>query len=507
MNSKAGPSRHRSASATSESQPVTETLGGTQFIPNSQELYEAIEILDERPGKYLIRWEGTDPISGKPYAPSWEDKEGCTPLLVQDWKRAKRLELQATKRKRRSTGTEHISGSESPKRTRRDRSTTSGKFAVISGAATYDLVNGRNTRASPASGRRLQESTPKSTGRLAHVYSVKQEEDDDSYRPTGSTASHAEKPRSKARSTTKDVLTDSGHSASPERVKRRRQSILHVEIPSRQRRVTPSDGPQKSMFSEDPAPENGKGKAPVLAHVGDTTDESAGSMSIVPDSQSQSQPRSDEVEKPKGKSPSVKGDRSTVDPSVFHPYLPKDSSRPADKIVIPSSGAELPSQDETINQFTSPPSKNGALENDSDAGGNDTGEEANRDESSSSPVRLREVFKDGEVIWVIEDDDQESEPILNKRRVETSEDRVELDAGNALVTGETPEHTGNLASNVHSIADEPETQAPLAAPFTAVVSATVTSPAVASEVSVAGDHSAALESIIASDIAAVCLIC
>jgi hypothetical protein len=65
----------------------------TQFQPlddESQHLFEALEILDERgpprDGEYLVRWKGTDPDTGLAWDPTWEEKKGCTDGLIEEWK-------------------------------------------------------------------------------------------------------------------------------------------------------------------------------------------------------------------------------------------------------------------------------------------------------------------------------------------------------------------------------------------------------------------------------------
>lgn len=94
----AGPSRKRRR-ATDDSQrasiksspsspgPPPETQFESQ---NSGELWDAIEILDERgqpgSGQYLIRWEGLDPDTGEPWEPTWERRRDVTMGLAAEWK-------------------------------------------------------------------------------------------------------------------------------------------------------------------------------------------------------------------------------------------------------------------------------------------------------------------------------------------------------------------------------------------------------------------------------------
>lgn len=80
----------RHAPTSSDSPPA---FPETQFQPlddESQHLFEALEILDERgpprDGEYLIRWKGTDPDTGLAWDPTWEEKKGCTDGLIEEWK-------------------------------------------------------------------------------------------------------------------------------------------------------------------------------------------------------------------------------------------------------------------------------------------------------------------------------------------------------------------------------------------------------------------------------------
>ncbi|KZT09582.1 uncharacterized protein LAESUDRAFT_511729 [Laetiporus sulphureus 93-53] len=88
-----------SASATSLEIPQYET----QFIPqenDDEQLYDAIEILAERGNQYKVRWDGVDPQTGKPWAPSWVGKHDCTDNLIYEWKvKQARKKKRAEKRK------------------------------------------------------------------------------------------------------------------------------------------------------------------------------------------------------------------------------------------------------------------------------------------------------------------------------------------------------------------------------------------------------------------------
>jgi hypothetical protein len=47
--------------------------------------WEVIEILKESKRKYLVKWKGVDPSTGKPWHNSWVRKEDCTESLIEDW--------------------------------------------------------------------------------------------------------------------------------------------------------------------------------------------------------------------------------------------------------------------------------------------------------------------------------------------------------------------------------------------------------------------------------------
>lgn len=58
-----------------------------EFDENGEgELYEAVAILAERKGYYKVEWAGEDPKTNKPWRPTWERKQDCTPALVASWK-------------------------------------------------------------------------------------------------------------------------------------------------------------------------------------------------------------------------------------------------------------------------------------------------------------------------------------------------------------------------------------------------------------------------------------
>ncbi|WVQ82172.1 hypothetical protein IAT38_004300 [Cryptococcus sp. DSM 104549] len=93
--SDASADRQSSRSPSPKYEDEEEGFPQTQFDGNTEGLYEALEILDERKprktgknkvGLYLLRWGGVDPDTGEPWEPSWGPKNGTTPDLVSAWK-------------------------------------------------------------------------------------------------------------------------------------------------------------------------------------------------------------------------------------------------------------------------------------------------------------------------------------------------------------------------------------------------------------------------------------
>ncbi|QRV88600.1 hypothetical protein RhiJN_16618 [Ceratobasidium sp. AG-Ba] len=78
----------------------------TQFVSQSDDddnLYNVEKILDERGKKYLVQWEGNDPVTGKKWPADWVLKTDCTDDLIAEWKREKEY------RKRRATSSKRSS--------------------------------------------------------------------------------------------------------------------------------------------------------------------------------------------------------------------------------------------------------------------------------------------------------------------------------------------------------------------------------------------------------------
>ncbi|EJD41842.1 hypothetical protein AURDEDRAFT_153053 [Auricularia subglabra TFB-10046 SS5] len=97
-------------------------LGSTQFEPgptdydpeSAEKLWDAIGILDERRGEYLVDWAGYDE-HGKRWEPTWTAKANCTDALIIAWKKKK--ELKTGKRQSRKKSLSRRSSTVSSKRT------------------------------------------------------------------------------------------------------------------------------------------------------------------------------------------------------------------------------------------------------------------------------------------------------------------------------------------------------------------------------------------------------
>ena len=73
-----------------------ETQFRSQGEDSDDQLWEADCILDERgetaKGEYLVKWVGFDPKTGESWEPTWERRDGVTPLLAKEWKAKKKAD-------------------------------------------------------------------------------------------------------------------------------------------------------------------------------------------------------------------------------------------------------------------------------------------------------------------------------------------------------------------------------------------------------------------------------
>ncbi|KAJ7040971.1 hypothetical protein C8F04DRAFT_1253477 [Mycena alexandri] len=60
--------------------------GFSSHESDAENLYDAIEILKEKKGLYLVKWAGFDPKTGEPWPDSWTLKRDCTDDMVKAWK-------------------------------------------------------------------------------------------------------------------------------------------------------------------------------------------------------------------------------------------------------------------------------------------------------------------------------------------------------------------------------------------------------------------------------------
>lgn len=73
----------------------------SHFVPRSDDdevLWTVQEITAERGKQYRVKWAGTDPATGKPWAQSWVAKHDCTDDLVVEWKAKKKRLAEGKKR-------------------------------------------------------------------------------------------------------------------------------------------------------------------------------------------------------------------------------------------------------------------------------------------------------------------------------------------------------------------------------------------------------------------------
>ena len=54
---------------------------------NQNKEWEAVAILQETRGKYLIQWAGINPITKQPWGSTWEPKRMANKALVKDFKK------------------------------------------------------------------------------------------------------------------------------------------------------------------------------------------------------------------------------------------------------------------------------------------------------------------------------------------------------------------------------------------------------------------------------------
>ncbi|KAG8762453.1 hypothetical protein FRC11_009304 [Ceratobasidium sp. 423] len=104
----------------------------TQFEAHSDDeenLFNVERILAERGRKYLVQWEGIDPVTGEKWAPDWVPKTDCTDDLIADWKqeKARMKPKKGASVKGTSSGSGSVDGPARPSKSRSvsGRSTTS----------------------------------------------------------------------------------------------------------------------------------------------------------------------------------------------------------------------------------------------------------------------------------------------------------------------------------------------------------------------------------------------
>ncbi|OSD03281.1 hypothetical protein PYCCODRAFT_1467141 [Trametes coccinea BRFM310] len=99
----------------------------TQFIPkenDDEELWDVIEILEEKGRKYKVRWAGIDPKTKKPWDPTWVYKYDCTDKLIREWKKKKKAKKKEAEERRKSKARASTASSKKAKRSTSTSTTT-----------------------------------------------------------------------------------------------------------------------------------------------------------------------------------------------------------------------------------------------------------------------------------------------------------------------------------------------------------------------------------------------
>lgn len=91
-----------------KSRPESYKNTGELSDQEDEEYFAAKNILDERAGKYLIEWEGTDPQTGESYEPTWEPKSNATQALISEWKARKTASRVAVKETPKKSATSRV---------------------------------------------------------------------------------------------------------------------------------------------------------------------------------------------------------------------------------------------------------------------------------------------------------------------------------------------------------------------------------------------------------------
>ena len=76
----------------------------TQFEPGSDDdetLWSVLQIVKESRDRYLVKWAGVDPDTGKPWDMSWVPKHDCTDDLIHEWKVSKSKKVQDRKKEKK----------------------------------------------------------------------------------------------------------------------------------------------------------------------------------------------------------------------------------------------------------------------------------------------------------------------------------------------------------------------------------------------------------------------
>ncbi|KAI9069409.1 hypothetical protein FKP32DRAFT_1617237 [Trametes sanguinea] len=179
----------------------------TQFIPkenDEEELWDVIEILEEKGRKYKVRWAGVDPKTKKPWDPTWVYKHDCTDKLIREWKKKQKAKKEEAKERRKSRARASAASSKKPKRS----------------TSTSTATTTRQTR------RLTKDSAPSTSTRATSHLETPQAS---SSRVTLQESKPPKRRRNVRASPTEDIAE---HVAGPSRPRKKRKVEVEVVVPS-----------------------------------------------------------------------------------------------------------------------------------------------------------------------------------------------------------------------------------------------------------------------------------
>ncbi|KZT75049.1 hypothetical protein DAEQUDRAFT_720259 [Daedalea quercina L-15889] len=155
-------------------------------VVNGEPMWQVIEILAERGNRYRVKWAGNDPATGKPWAPSWVNKQDCTSQLIDGWNREKELRRRRKLLQGKPVRTSTTSSKSSMRSSRRRSvSRTVGGVPIDTASTSTPVASRARARAT-----RLHEDIPLASSSALLDFSRDSPSVDDIPRPP-----HRKKPR------------------------------------------------------------------------------------------------------------------------------------------------------------------------------------------------------------------------------------------------------------------------------------------------------------------------